>query len=316
MSNRMYMQTAQALGTNIELRISCINENEADKVFGRMWVKIENFDKQFSRFLPSSEITNLNARAGQRVEISSDLNDILEKSQYYSIVTDGLFNPFILPAVQRAGYVKSLVNNIDPIDYADRVVVDFSHLELGKNWARIPKNTAIDLGGIGKGYLADEIASMIDGDVNDYCLSFGGDMVIKGNNGDSPWVIDVQSTDIMGTESYCCNKLLDRMGVATSGLARNVNGETRNHLIDPSSGKTITKTYSTCSVAARDAVSADVFASTILISGVSHAQNLINHGLIQGVLLLNPGSSSVILGDGFEANNHYSEQYRKGVAYA
>src|SRR6185369_2724167 len=264
MIQRTYLQSALALGTTVELRLAAPDTATAEKHFAGLWNEVAQFESKFSRFKPESELNGLNRRAGEKTPISADFKKLLEASQYFSKATGGLFNPFILPALQRAGYTRSLVTASPSPDYSERTVVNPEALEVGDGWARIPSGTALDVGGIGKGYLADRLGGMLDHLSENYCLSLGGDMRVKGEDAGSPWIIDLQSAQ---DREASCGYFSDGplFGIATSGAVREVQGHTQAHLIDPRTGEALQASRSLCTVVAEDAATADVFATCILM---------------------------------------------------
>lgn len=296
------MQSGEAMGTEIELWLVTFELEKAEKVFKILWKEIHDFDNRFSRFKMDSEVTRLNFSAGKIVSVSNELKNILEVSKRFSVMTEGAFNPFVLPDLQRAGYVHSMTGtkNMEHLDYSERKVVDIKYLEIKGDSVLIPEGTAIDLGGIGKGYLADLLAKSLDGTVEDYCLSLGGDILCKGLNVDKEWDIDIQScrdrhdniaTYSAGTEKY---------SIATSALTRIKGGKEQLHLINPRQ-KASQNEYEMCSVVAQDATTADVMASCILIDGKNLADELFRQDVIKAVLLQGKGNTQpVIWGSGFK----------------
>lgn len=314
MREQTYLQQARALGTQVEFRIDQSNKEDAESIFRHLWLKTERFQNRFSRFIPTSEVSKLNANHGNKTKISDDFAKILDKTVELAKLTEGIFNPFCLPLVQKAGYTTSLdsLNSQAPIDYTDRVLSDIDELTIGQSWAMIPKNSAIDLGGIGKGYLADQLSEYLDrSGVDNYLLSIGGDLVAKGDPRHKKWTIDVPSAiDNRIIARYYPNQ--NKFSVATSGLARSLDGKKQLHLIDPRSQKLAKSQYLTCSVASIECTFADVIASCILIDGISFAKKMLKLNIISGVLLQGKAHNSVdILGEGFMLENNHTYSKKK-----
>ena len=95
-----------------------------------------------------------------------------------------------------------------------------SVLEVGDGWARLATGCAIDLGGVGKGWLADRCAERFD----NAAINLGGDLRAQGGGPDAAgWVV-----------SLCDGRVVTirDAGVATSGTSgRRWPGG--HHLIDP-----------------------------------------------------------------------------------
>ena len=178
-------QTNFALGSEATITlISSQSEQQLSPLFATIWRTIFTFERRFSRFIPMSELCAFNRSAGIKTIVSEEFKDLLLTATSFAKATNGLYNPFILPALQHAGYKTSLVHGYenDKIeDYSHKKVVNIERLEIGNNWARIPYGTAIDLGGCGKGYLADKLRSLVvANNIHGYWISLSGDVATSG----------------------------------------------------------------------------------------------------------------------------------------
>lgn len=287
-----YQQQAIALGCNVDLRVVSDEPEQVEELFKLLWHKVDEFDKSYSRFIPGSLITRLNNAGGKKVAINQADRLLLLECKKYAEETSYAFNPFVLPAVQGLGYKKSLredFKTLPTFDYSNRRIADISELEVGEDWARIPADSAIDIGAIGKGYLADELADLVKDRVDGLCFSLGGDIAIKGLNRDSkPWQITVKSIDkqvVLQTGDLPQTV----KGVATSGLERNFNGSIQAHEIDVKTGKLLKTKIASCTVLAKSATDADVFASVALAGDDSVKYLLKNKYIISALVQYNDG---------------------------
>ena len=69
---------------------------------------IDECEQRFSRFLPASELSDLNRSTGEWIQISDDLMDMLQLSMKYHIETNGIFDPSILSDLKQIGYDRSM----------------------------------------------------------------------------------------------------------------------------------------------------------------------------------------------------------------
>lgn len=269
-----YYQKHTALGSTIELCIvSDQPRHEIDALYQALWHMIFSFEKQYSRFLPASELSFFNRRAGTRHTISASFREVLQAAQVMAHKTDSLFNPFILPALQAAGYQHSLVSGHehDAVDdHSHRRVVPITELEIGDTWAKIPFGTALDFGGHGKGYLADQLASIVPKNVQGFWFSLGGDIIAGGaDEQGKPWRISIQHA---GSPSQTIGSVIvpigSRLAVATSGTMQRrgvKQGKVWHHLIDPRTLRPAITDMRIATVCASSALEADVFASCAVI---------------------------------------------------
>ena len=289
-----FQQQYRALGSEI---IITLVMDEADIAHGLMTEihnKINAFECQFSRFLPDSELTAFNRRSGKKVRVSDSFLKLLQECKRMAVESEGIYNPFILPALQQAGYLGSWPNTIDVkegSDFSDREVVSYEELTIGDGWAQIPKRAALDFGGIGKGYLLDELAGLLRNyPITGYWFSLGGDIVCGGNDTTGkPWEVGVQSAlNHEAVVDTISNVSSEELAIATSGVMKRrgvKDGSTWHHIIDPRTGLPSSTNILTVTVTAKKATNADVYAKCIVIAGADKARYYQNEGIITSYLI-------------------------------
>ena len=285
-------QTGRALGSAVVLTLIVDDPATADGLFADLWNHIHSFEKQFSRFLPDSELTHFNQQAGQPVEVTKSFKRLLQTCQKFSQITDGLYNPFILPDLQKAGYVASWPkpDASTSQDYSHRQAAPIDQLIIKGDSAQIPVNSALDFGGIGKGYLLDELATGLKKQkVKAYWLSLGGDIVCAGNDLDgAPWQVAIANAQKPGEVVGHMSAATKGGAIATSGTTKRRGAKTGkqwHHIIDPRSGQPAQTDVVTASVSAATATEADVFAKCLVILGSQAAQQFAKQRALYSVIL-------------------------------
>ena len=281
----LYSQTNMALGSNMTLSlVSDKPVEEIDIIFSSLWHYIYTFERSFSRFIPMSELSLFNRAAGLKTHITPEFKLLLLAAQDMSVKTKGLYNPFILPALQKSGYKKSAVpgyehDSVD--DFSRRRVGAIDQLAIGDDWALIPYDTALDMGGCGKGYLADELRILLDNyHITSYRLELGGDIVTVGTDesGDK-WLIGIQdAANLTGELSKMIECPVTPFAIATSGTFRRktqINSKDWHHIIDPLTLKPALTDVRLVTVCAESALVADVLASCVVIVGSKKASRFI-----------------------------------------
>jgi len=289
-STKTYLQTAEALGTTLELRLVSSSKLVAEQYFAELWDYVSVFEKRFSRFQKDSEINKVNFGAGNKVQVSPEFIMLAKESLKLSELTNGRYNPFILPALQKAGYLRSMKPgraDLEPIDFTDRVVVDAERFVVGGDWVSIPENSALDFGGIGKGYLADRLNDLIGTEFSGHLFSIGGDINAGGyDESGEPWKITVESSkESQDNIATYQSSNEDNFAIATSGLFHVRGGAKQAHIINSSTNGVVDADILTCTVVAKEAALADVFASFLLNENDDYAQDMIKAEYIQGALL-------------------------------
>jgi thiamine biosynthesis lipoprotein len=267
-----YTQSNMALGSEVTFTVVCDNadQKKCDDLFLKLWEQTFKFEKQFSRFIPNSELSHFNKAAGQRIAISKEFYSILIAAKKISEETNGLFNPFILPSLQKAGYTKSFAKGYEldtHADYSGRQLAEINNLEITNDWANIPYGTAIDLGGCGKGYLADQLANFANKKwIIGFWFSIGGDIVGSGLDcTNNPWVINIVNADGADTHK-AFTSTGERFAAATSSTAVR-KGAKWHHIIDPRTKKPANSDIDFVSVYSSSGLQADALASCAIILG-------------------------------------------------
>ncbi len=223
-------------------------------------------EARFSRFLASSELSRLNAFTGSWVAISAEMADVLEIALAQHRATAGLFDPAILPDLERAGYDRTF-DEIDPAAERGEAVPHgtFGDVRRHVRLVLIPPGMVIDLGGIVKGWTADRIADAL-AHVGPVLVDLGGDIAVRGTPpGESSWTVAVE--DPFGGPPLAALRVASG-AVACSGTYRRrwtSPSGTMHHLIDPRTGRPAESDLVAVVALHPRAAIADVWAKCVLL---------------------------------------------------
>jgi thiamine biosynthesis lipoprotein len=237
---------------------------------------IANSEARFSRFLPESELSRLNRQAGNWFYASPDLFEILELAQNSYGMTNGLFNPAILKALEHAGYDRSMDEirggGVVRADNREKICVpDFGtvQLEASSRGVLLPTGMQVDLGGIAKGWIAEQAAQKLSLFANTCAVSAGGDMVLAGlPEREQAWEVDLE--DPLDPDQTLAILKVGPGAVATSAVTKRrwkQGQRMQHHLIDPRTGMPAKTDWLSVTVIATSAAIAEVFAKAMLIAG-------------------------------------------------
>ncbi len=122
-------ETKLALGCDTTLTIALDRSfSRQNNILDILWLEIFKFEKQFSRFLVDSELSKFNRSAGHKVAISLEFEQLLNASNKMSKLTQGLHNPFVLPALHRFGYESNFIKRLKQDhteNYSGGEIVDY-----------------------------------------------------------------------------------------------------------------------------------------------------------------------------------------------
>jgi thiamine biosynthesis lipoprotein len=233
------------------------------------------WEDRFSRFRPGSQLSRLNAEGA--AEVDATFLDLLETARAAALRTGGRFDPAILPALEAAGYdatfdtvrqrTATLARAARPtagIDAWRRVRIDRAG-----GTVTLPPGMRIDLGGIAKGAFVDALAAHLGGWPGG-CVDAGGDLRVWGRApaGDG-WVAGIEDP-VRAGHDLAAVALAPPLCVAIATSSPNrrhweVNGETRHHLIDPATGRSLALPVASVTVLAPTATAAEVATKAVLV---------------------------------------------------
>ncbi len=244
---------------------------------------IDESERRFTRFSDDSELSQLNRSAGTWFRVSPDMLEIILLAERYVEQTQGLFDPSILPDLKRIGYDRTMdliraegVVSLPTPTPRQRTPFDGIVIRPEESLVSLPPGMMLDLGGIAKGWIAEQ-AAFILAEYSPTCgVSAGGDMYLIGlpKNMDS-WPVSLDDPRNPGESLSMLN--IPPGAVATSSITKRAwkqGQKQRHHLIDPRTGEPAETDWLSVTVIAAHAAMCEVFAKALLIAGPLEAQTI------------------------------------------
>jgi thiamine biosynthesis lipoprotein len=236
---------------------------------------VDECEQRFSRFIPESELSSLNASSGDWCAVSADLYEIVQEALELNVLTDGLFDPSILPALIDAGYDRSMdeIRQVGPLSERPakawrRPDLQAIQLDPDQQAILIPKGMMLDLGGIAKGWIAARAAQRLNWYAPACAVSAGGDFAICGFPEEQPnWQISLE--DPRDPQQILAILRTGPGALATSSVTKRkwIQGnQTRHHIIDPRIGQPAEPSWLSVTVWTQKATYAEAFAKALLIA--------------------------------------------------
>ena len=170
-------QQRDIMGTRISLDLWHTDPAHAADCSRRVFTEMYRIDALMSSYLESSEVSHINANAAATtVEVSDELLHLIERSIYFSQISEGAFDI----TYASVGYAYDYRKHQQPDDQTvaqKLTAIDYRHIELDDHRVHF-KNSAvrIDLGGIAKGYAVDQAIDILrDCGISRAMVSAGGD---------------------------------------------------------------------------------------------------------------------------------------------
>jgi thiamine biosynthesis lipoprotein len=229
-----------------------------------------------SDYRSTSELMQLCAKAGgPPVPVSPELFYVLEKAVAVSRLSDGAFDVTVGPVVRLWRRCRRTQRLPEPDQLAAaRALVGYQNIRLdaAKRTVQLLKpGMQLDLGGIAKGYTADEALKVLQAHGIDRALvAAGGDIAVSGPPPDQPrgWSIAIAPADESERNAPPTLFLHDG-AVSTSGDAEQhvvIDGRRYSHIVDPRTGIGLTDPI-TATVVARRGIDADSLTKVVSVLG-------------------------------------------------
>ena len=232
----------------------------------------EGWEQQLSRFRADSALSRLNAAAEHPVVVPPALWQVLGVALEAARLSDGLVQPTLLTALEAAGYDRSFDQIARQGSVARALIhtVDWHSISIDRrtHTVTLPDGVRLDLGGIAKGWAADQAAQRL-AEAGPALVDAGGDIAVSGPMADgSPWPIAIANP--FAPEGSLGLLLLVRGAVATSGRDYRRwmrDGVEQHHIIDPRTDQPAQTDVLSATIVAPDGPTAEMAAKAVLILG-------------------------------------------------
>jgi len=266
----------------------------AEELLTKCSSRLAELEHALSAHRAGCDIYRVNEGAGEFVTVSPDTLAVVQAALTYAEMTHGAYDPTILPAVSAWDSMSGEVIPTEAELAAIREVVDYTQVEVDAETCaiRIGEGQGIDLGGIGKGYAADELLKLYREAGCTGIINLGGNIyAVGGKTKSEPWKIGIQNPD--STVSYLAVWEVQDACVVTSGDYQRYferDGVHYHHILDPD---TLTPTQNglrSVTISCETAAMADAFATAAVVMGPEAGQAFLeDHGL-RAFLILSDGT--------------------------
>ncbi|AQT61549.1 FAD:protein FMN transferase [Cellvibrio sp. PSBB023] len=281
---KWYSDTQDVMGTRVSVTFWSEDEAKAAEALVAVMAEMHRIDQHFSPYMASSELSRANqqavlATAEKPLAISAELTRLIDKSLYYSKLTDGVFDITFASLARYYDYRKKLTPSeaqraalLPAINYR-LIHLDKQHRTL---WFEHPQ-LYIDLGGIAKGYAVDRGIDILRGyGIAHASLSAGGDSRVLGDKRGRPWLVGIKNPR---ADAVAISLPLDNVSVSTSGDYERYfiadNGERVHHIINPRTGKS-TSGVNSVTIIGPLGFDTDPLSTSVFVMGPEKGLALIN----------------------------------------
>ncbi|AQS08641.1 thiamine biosynthesis lipoprotein ApbE precursor [Clostridium saccharobutylicum] len=274
-------KTNYVLGTMVNLRAYGANANNAIE---KSIERLNNIDDKMSAFKENSEISKINSKAGISMEtVSKDTYYVIKKAVKYSKILEGTFDPTIRPLVSLWNIGKGDEKIPGKYQIEERLkLVNYNDVILDDNNSSIMLKKikqALDVGGIAKGFAADEVRDIFyKYKIKSALIDLGGNIFALGSkeNGE-PWRVGIQNPfEPRGEHIGILN--VKNKSVVTSGNYERYfikDGKRFHHILDPRTGYPSQSKIISATIISDNSIDGDGLSTGVYILGVDKAIDII-----------------------------------------
>jgi len=247
-----HLWTGQALGARASIRI---DHPDGEAIAARVMAEIDRLEDILSLYRRDSALSRLN-REGYLAEPPFELLECLSLAGAMHAASGGRFDPTIQPFW--ALWAEAAARGERPPEKAIKAVLKktgWQKVTLGAEAIALEPGMALTLNGIGQGYVADKVATLLEAEgLTDILIDTGEFRALGGEPQGGGWPVRLETGERVA---------LRQRALATSApLGTTFDQAGRDgHIIDPATGMPVPATWRSVSVSAPSAAIADALAT-------------------------------------------------------
>ena len=275
-----------ALGTTYS--ISYVSNSLTPKLLTQKIDSIfQVINQSLSTYQADSDISKIN-RGDSLLVIDQHFENVYNKASEVWEHSQGFFDPTVGALVNAYGFGPG--KSLNKVNEKQRdSMLEFT----GWSKTRLTKQKTIqkehpfiyfDFNALAKGYTVDVLANFLKSNqLDDYLVEIGGELVAKGKSPRTGkfWKIAIDNPEQGQERNFIRTLSLDNEALATSGNYRKYAVDAESglriaHSINPKTGQAFPTEVLSASVIAQDCMTADAYATALMVMPLAQSQKLIN----------------------------------------
>ncbi len=251
-------------------------ESGTEQLYGTLFARLRALEDTLSANIGTSEISRINDAAGQNpVQVSAETLFVLTEAEKYARLTGGAFDPTIGPLVKLWDIggdhphlpTQAEIDAVLPlINYEDMVIDSAAGTVFLKK-----AGMKLDVGGIAKGYAADEMVRIMrEQNVPRALIDLGGNIYALGDKAKgTPWRIGIKDPFNPLSGPAVRLDVTDKT-VVTSGVYERFfdrGGVHYHHIFDPQTGYPVWNQLMSATVITPSSTAADALSTALFVMG-------------------------------------------------
>lgn len=278
-------RTFFALGTINNIKIFNTRNEDAEDAMDEAIERINEIDDQMSAFKPESDISKISRNAGNGLQkVQKDTFELVRRAAAFGALSGGAFDITIRPLVELWGINKK--GDFIPSNFEIQKalsLVNYQDIKLDEKSQSVSlkkSEQSLDLGGIAKGFAADEVKRiLIKNGIHSAVINLGGNIITIGKRPDGqPWQIGIQNP-FASRGVYLGVVSASNKTIVTSGSNEQFfikDGVRYHHILDPHTGKPAQSSLLSVTVICSNSTDADALTTALFILGPEKSMPLLN----------------------------------------
>ena len=301
------VERTSGVGYYFDTVVTIVLYGAPEGLLDEIWADCARYEHLLSKTIQGSDVDRLNHAGGQTIQVDPETWEILRRAKEVSDSSGHAFSVTIAPLTELWDFTGG--TNRMPSDeerIARLPLVNDDLMVLGENCTvTMPEGMKVDLGGIAKGYIADQIAASIRGRVHGATLNFGGNVYAVGIKPDAtPFRVGIRDPNGGDRDSIAVVSLTD-LSVVTSGIYEryfDLDGIRYHHILDPKTGISADSDLASATIVSESSMTADAMATACIVMGKDEALSYLASQGADGVLITRDGE--IVSTEGFEEAYH------------
>lgn len=258
-------------------------DSSSTKELEECFVMAKKYENMLSATVENSDIWKINHANGQTVTVSEETAALIEKAISYSELSDGAFditigtlsslwnfkeNNGVIPAQEE------ITNALSCVGYQN-ILVDHNSITLTN------PSTQIDLGGIAKGYIADQMKNYLNEEgITSGIIDLGGNILTVGpKESNDSYHIGIQKPFADTGASIAAVEISDNSLVSSGVYERyfEKDGTIYHHILNPKTGYPFENNLLSVTIITHSSADADALSTTCFALGLENGMQLIQN---------------------------------------
>lgn len=242
----------------------------------------QKYEQMLSPTIETSEISRINQAAGAPITVSEETADLIELGKYYGDVSGGKFDITIASASDLWEFHNNTEHILpDPDALAEAVShINYQNVQVdGTTITMSDPQAKIDLGGIAKGYIADQVKSYLKNKGIEHAwINLGGNILTLGGKTDgSDFRIGIQKPFAEDGTVMAVLPVSDKSIVSSGNYERyfEKDGVIYHHILDPATGYPVENNLNQVTILSDRSVDGDALSTTCYALGLEDGLDLI-----------------------------------------